>query len=693
VTRPPYRLLPAILAWGLATPALAGEDPPVAPEVRVEGDATAPEEPDEDAPPESAFVSRVDVPRDPGPAESLADVLETAAGVRVRRLGGAGSPAAASIRGSTPAQVQIFLDGVPLDRASFDVVDLSDLPLGALERVDVHRGGVPASLGGAGVGGAIDLRTRGPAPGQGAEHSVAVGGGSFGTRSADLSRAAAGPVLRYRASAHYRGTRGDFPYFDNHGTTFEAGDDRTERRANNDSDAGAVLLRAETSRLGRTGLTAFVSGRTRGIPGAAHDHVTSPRARSLRALTHLRTRWARFPWDRADLSLRLHHSWLGESLSDPDQELGRGPLDTRDATHQGGARGVLEAGFGAHFVGRVVLDGSHERFTPGDVGGPDRPVEARWLWAGALALDTFLLGDRVVLSGAVRADHVVNRFSGEADTHATLAGQVEPPEDTTLWSPRAGLRVRVAGALHLKANVGLYHRIPAFHELFGRRAALSGNAALRPEEALNTDFGYRWESGHWGPLRRAHLEGAVFTSRVDDVVVFVPNSPSSLVGQNLARSEIVGVEQALSAALPWGFDVAGSWTELRATNESSAPSEAGKRLPGRPARDLSLRTRWATGGWELGHRVTHVSGAFRDVANTQPIPDRQSHDLFASWSPGWGLRVGVEARNVLDQRIQDVVRNPRSSGDPPTRAEAVSDVAGWPLPGRSFFASVRWTDA
>src|SRR5262249_17523474 len=72
--------------------------------------------------------------------KSLADLLSETEGVFVRRLGGAGDRAEASIRGSTPSQVVVAIDGVRANSALTGGLDLSRACLPLLERVEVTRG-------------------------------------------------------------------------------------------------------------------------------------------------------------------------------------------------------------------------------------------------------------------------------------------------------------------------------------------------------------------------------------------------------------------------------------------------------------------------------------------------------------------------------------------------------------------------
>jgi iron complex outermembrane receptor protein len=139
---------------------MAAEDPSL-------GEVTVRAEPlDEGVPVEdrTVFSTVIDTSEKTAELDTLADVLAESVGVQVRRLGGLGAFSTLSIRGSTPGQVQFYMDGVPLSRAQNEVVNLSDLPLDAVERVEVYRSFVPIAFSRAGPGGAVTIVTKSPGP-------------------------------------------------------------------------------------------------------------------------------------------------------------------------------------------------------------------------------------------------------------------------------------------------------------------------------------------------------------------------------------------------------------------------------------------------------------------------------------------------------------------------------------------------
>ncbi|MDR3157444.1 MAG: TonB-dependent receptor plug domain-containing protein [Zoogloeaceae bacterium] len=111
-----------------------------------------------------------------GEHKALPDLLDQIPGVHVRRQSGSGHYATASIRGSAPSQVNIYVDGVPMNLANEVAADISTLPISNVERVEVYRGVVPARFSGAPIGGAINIVTKKPTAFSG---SISLGKRSF----------------------------------------------------------------------------------------------------------------------------------------------------------------------------------------------------------------------------------------------------------------------------------------------------------------------------------------------------------------------------------------------------------------------------------------------------------------------------------------------------------------------------------
>ena len=126
----------------------------------------------------TAAATVVEASRFAGEAKDVAGLVATSPGVAVNDYGGLGQLTTVSIRGSTADGVLVLLDGLPLNTAFGGAVDLSSIPRGWIERIEVLRGPEGALYGAGALGGVVNVITRRTAAGQWSAEGT---GGSFGT--------------------------------------------------------------------------------------------------------------------------------------------------------------------------------------------------------------------------------------------------------------------------------------------------------------------------------------------------------------------------------------------------------------------------------------------------------------------------------------------------------------------------------
>lgn len=144
-----------------------------------------------------------------GEQKDLPDLLKMVPGVHVREVNGKGQYTVVTVRGSTAAQVGVFVDGVMTNLGGDAAVDISTIPVKNVERIEVYRGYIPARFGGTFIGGVINVVTKKPTK---ANISAELGKASFGGKSASLevvSPLASGSLL---VGLNYEAVKGDFPY-------------------------------------------------------------------------------------------------------------------------------------------------------------------------------------------------------------------------------------------------------------------------------------------------------------------------------------------------------------------------------------------------------------------------------------------------------------------------------------------------
>ena len=113
---------------------------------------------------------------------SAADVLRQSTGVAVRRSGALGSDASVELGGLSGGAVRIFYDGIPLEYigAGFD---LTNIPVGMIDRIDVYKGVMPIDKGTDALAGGINIVPRNYTNDR---FEISYEGGSFNTHRGSL---------------------------------------------------------------------------------------------------------------------------------------------------------------------------------------------------------------------------------------------------------------------------------------------------------------------------------------------------------------------------------------------------------------------------------------------------------------------------------------------------------------------------
>jgi len=646
-----------------------------------EGDevvVTAPETQDRADPmatPASVTVIAVD---ERLPASSdVSTVVSRASGVTVQRLGGLGDWSGVSIRGSTMRQVQVCLDGIPLNPDGTSAVNLSELPLWAFETIEVYRGNAPPELGAAPIGGVVDLRT--------GDRDEAGSGGSVSWGSHDTFRLSAmthvPTTLGERPAdalvvAEAFGTAGDYPYFSDNGTEYALLDDSIEERANNDKRQATAHLRFRLGdrALRLTLLEAFVS-RDEGLAGHASSPTTAVSLRSVQSVTALAVERGTATW-RGELRgwARLRKETYDDRLG----ELGTGQQHTDDRFSSLGAQAHLRRRVSDNVLPAVTFAVRHDGYASTDLlagAGSAGPEHGRLSLTPAVSADLRFAEERLTLSPVLQG---VALLSNEGDP-------ILAP------TPRAGLLVRPIEVLAVKSNVAWTTRPPDFTELYGDRGAIIGNPELSPESGLQWDVGLRAVTPSTAKAQ-ASVEVTLFENRSDELIVVVQNSQGTGVPVNLSKAWVQGVESSVHLGLG-PLDSQTNATRTRSADLGSRPQYANNQLPRVPLWELSQATSLAWGDRvRLGHTLSHTAANYWDRTNFYRAAPRTLHGAFARVRPlerGPHIELGV--RNLFDRTVEVVPRNPLDPSDGARIVQPITDFTGYPLPGRTWMATLRWS--
>lgn len=656
-----FRLIPCLaLALAATRPTHAADPAPDEPA----GDTDRPHQADQADQADQAPDERRTVVRPPPgtPATSILDrerlaekagvdlpaALSGEPGLHLPRLGGLGSYATVRIRGSTPEQVLVTLDGIPLNPADGAPVDLSTLPVGPLSHVAIHRGRTPWSLGLTGLGGAIRLET---APTAEPTTSGELALGSFATR---VARAHAG-LSGLSVAVDHLGTDADFRFLDDGGTAWTTDDDRTSTRQNAQSLQTSAFVRGD-SRLGPFTLTAIdlFTHVDRGLPSLGVTPTRSSNLEMARNLIALRLTGPIAelgPSGPVHLALTTSLATASTTVADPRNEIGLAGDETTTRTTAPHATASLGLPLGEVYL-TTHFSLRHEAVstTPHDALTPHTDL-SRTL--GSAAFEAHWRAPAFQLATGIRLERGPDLTGPSAFFEAAL------PLGST----------RLHAALHHTP------RLPSLFERHGNLGLVLGNPDLVAERQTALELGLRLDST--SDDHRAHLVLLAHGAFADDLIQYLQNAQGISRPENLASARILGLELAGELHLGEHLSLRSSLALLDARDTSDIAARSGQRLPLRPSFTTTHRLELrlpepdlgASGALGLALDLDHLSGNTLDAANL--VVARPRTLIGAS---AWVRSERIEVRASLMNLTESTV----------------NDLSGYPLPGLTALVAFRW---
>lgn len=113
-------------------------------------------------------------------ARTVAEALEDVAGLQLREIHGKAGKEV-WLQGIDADRVLVLIDGLPMTATTGSSVDVTQLSILAVERIEVVKGAVAAQYGSAAMGGVVNIITRDIEPGLAAE--LTIDGGSYGDQN------------------------------------------------------------------------------------------------------------------------------------------------------------------------------------------------------------------------------------------------------------------------------------------------------------------------------------------------------------------------------------------------------------------------------------------------------------------------------------------------------------------------------
>lgn len=591
--------------------------------------------------------------------EDIAHVLQEVPAVHVRRSGGAGSFASAALRGADADHTAVLFGALPLDGFNAATFDLSAIPLGALDQIEVFRGAAPAWYSEGAIGGVLHLVPR-RAVGRMQRASFTVG--PYGLRSLRATLSLADDTgAKPAVVAHLSNltANNDYAYADDNQTRFDASDDFVRRQRNADVQALDGFAHGGADILGgRLELLLLGHRQREGLPGPLTRPTRDARQllwQGMAGGTYLRERLNRLGERLSRLQWVFGYGSRRNQVRDRYGELGLQASDTDDRSERGFMRLGLSQRLLPFLEGTLVATFTHDAYDPQDallfIRTPKTTTRSTW----AMTVEPRLFGHlhrlRFELRPSVRLALSRSMIHGER-------GLTLVDSRITQLTPTyrlAGL-LSPAKRLNLLASIASGTRLSTLDELFGDRVSREANPELSAERSISMELGATYQ------LVDRNVSGAVevrgFALSITDLIQYVRTSQYTSRPENIASASIRGLEAGVRGRLLRYLTLASSLTLMHSENQY------GLQLPLRPPIQALVRPGLRvplTAGAELNlfGELQHLAAVKLDRSNLTELDGRTLVALGVRIDL-WGRRLSISAQglNLFDTQVTDVLYRP-----------------------------------
>jgi outer membrane receptor for ferrienterochelin and colicins len=582
----------------------------------------------------------------------LPQLLQQVAGVQVESTGGGASLSTIKIHGGSANQVLVLLDGQRLNKPHDGAVDLNEIPLEQVEKIEVIRQGNTAIYGGNAFSGVVSFRTRQIK--QGSNNGILRSqAGSFstvmGSATAELYFRQTGLIANYQQDY----SRQNFNYI------YE-GEKYARANAWYRNQKLFLKFNCQFNRHQFSVLYNYRRGE-QGLPSAFYEEMHNFNAyrEGASQTLQIQDRWLAGSKGFIEGNIAYHHL---DQLYNNENDLS--PF-TRYKTRQVNEviepkvtvyynpASLLESRWGAQYL-EEKLDQQNLLFPDHGIGEKQRNTKGAYGSAEIKPQALKHIFKTVNFRSALRYEQYFDQ--------------------PWTWYPLVGMSIapEVLPALSISSSWGKAVRYPDFNSLFWKGDARArGNPDLLPERKEFWNLSARFQTTS---LFLPALSVFYYSEDIRDLIfwhrgvngVWEPRNES----QAKKRGWDVQVDQNL---LPEKLHFQVSYSRVDARNKSEEPNRQNKRIVFTPEHTINASLWYQIG--RIHSLVVYRYVSEREIvpANTgNPLPEYQLWDFSISWQQPLHkllIDLGFAVKNITNSNYE-LLR-------------------GYPMPGREFQFSIQ----
>lgn len=591
---------------------------------------------------------------------NLSEILGTVEGLFIQQTGTSSGRSEIRIRGASPKQILVLVDGQKINPSGSGVADINSIPVEMIGRIEVYKEGASSEFGPDAMGGVINITTHQLVKTENVKANLLYTIGKWDTKlsSISLSNLVQSNKLSTAFAYSYRSTDGNFPF--NYSVqprpTVYSGE-----RVNNQSHVSnyfatclyklsnkANLSFSAQSYKGENGLPDRASLQNeysynideRKLISSYFDYqpTTSFRINVITGFSQYR----QYFWDMVNINTskrfesefmnRIYNlnissqisAWKGQNIKS-GVELRRDILDHND-------------------LYRTAMNMGHTVRTN---------VGLYFLYNQRFSVDAIPFVNYLSVETALRHDKAETENDDNNNQHTTNA-----------WSPKAGFSFVSDNIVKmvLRGSYGKSFRLPSLNSLFWKADVLStSNPDLRPERAEHSEVGVEIS---WG-IYSLRFKGSFtyFHSYVKDIIVWGIGQGGVWRPINRDAALTTGHEDYLSFSF---FDELVQLTYQNsittAQNKSPGHNEYNKQLTYVPHYTSVYSAVFKLTPITIKYSIRNVDIRYLTTANTKWYESYSIHDLnFSSrfkLFQEWTLSINYKTINLTDENYVLITHYP-----------------------------------
>ncbi len=570
--------------------------------------------------------------------DNISDVLTENSPVFVKSYG-SGGIATISLRGTGAGYTQLAWNGVNINSPMLGQTDLSLLPAGFIDDINIYYGGASLALNSGGIGGIVNFETK-PEWKEATSFLADLSAGSYGRYSGLIKVKTGNRNFQSSTKALFQSAINNFVYLN----TFTSNDPVRERRKN-----AAVIENSFMQELYFRKDRSVVSARIwyqnadRNIPvpivNQQPENGEKQKDESLRTMIN----YNRYK-ETSDFNSSL--SWFSERLNYKNPQLS---IDSRNMANTV----IFKSGFD-----KVVKDKTRIGFIINNELSIVNSVNYSGMKSRNLTGITFSLSRQV----------------GEKLGYSALLKETVKDNSILIPDFSAGLDYRlITGKEHfIKINFSHNSKVPTLNDMYWNPG---GNSMLKNEYSYTGEFTYEMSS-IISPSITINSQLSTYLISIDNMIKWTPGPSNIWTPENIEKANSAGIEGNLSMLYKSNFIkirsiTKYSWNRAYVTRSAGGESLTGKQLIYIPEHQFSTSLRAEHGNIYLFWMTTFTGVRYTSTDNSQYLPGYLLNNLTA------GYKVRSD-KGIFDFNFKvDNLFNANYQA-----------IAWYPMPGRTFIISL-----